>query len=259
MDRIADSHTVARRVVVTIAVLVGVGLACPSQAEAQLGVRGGVSLTDFFGGDVHRSKAVRNMSYGLSLGLIRLGPLQVVAEGYYRRKGAGWSILDALGSGGAPMALDSAELAGLLSDPASGLANETLEFGLDYVEIPVLLRINLPLIGSRVRPYLNGGPAFGWRLDCGVTLQLGEASGENATETACDDLTGDQLEQTLRDYETGVVLGGGLAMSVFGGMGALSLDARLTRGLSRLSEGDTGPEVRNHAFSVLLGYSFGFF
>jgi len=225
-------------------------------AAAQFGIRGGISLTDFFGDGVTDTEQIRNLSYGISMGLIRVGAFQIVAEGYYRQKGAGWAALDALSAGGGPLALDSTQIASLVGGAAG---NQTLEFGLDYVEIPVLLRWNIATIGGRLRPYVNAGPAFGWRIDCGVSVSLDGASEGGGAETACQDLSQENLEDTLRNYETGLVLGGGLDLAVLGGAGALTLDARLTRGLSRLSEGQQGGEVKNQSFSAVLGYTFGFF
>jgi hypothetical protein len=116
----------------------------------------------------------------------------------------------------------------------------------------------LPLIGTGLRPYLQAGPAFGWQIDCGVELNLSAAGGGGDPKAACDDLSSDNLEDTLRQRETGMVLGGGIALSVFGGAGAVFIDTRFTRGLSRLSEGVDGTRVKNQSFSALLGYSFGF-
>ena len=231
------------------------GAAAP--AQAQFGIRGGISLNDFFGDEIANTEQTQNLSYGISVGLIRIGSFQIMAEGYYRQKGAGLSALDALNAGGGPMAFDSAQIAGLVN--GADLSGQMLEFGLDYIEVPVLLRWNLPTFAGRLRPYLNGGPAFGWRVDCGVTVSLTAAAASEEPEADCQDLTSDNLQETLKDYELGMVVGGGLDVGVLGGMGAITLDFRLTRGLSRISEGQTGPEVRNQAFSAVLGYTFGFF
>ena len=230
--------------------------AVPQPAAAQLGIRGGISLNDFFGQGVDQTEQTQKLSYGISVGLIRMGAFQITAEGYYRQKGAGLGALDALNTGGGPVALDSAQIAGLVG---GSIGNQTLEFGLDYVEIPLLLRWNITTLGGRFRPYVNAGPAFGWRIDCGVSVSLEGASEGSGPESACQDLSQENLEETLRNYETGLVVGGGLDMAVLGGAGALTLDARLTRGLSRLSAGQDGVEVKNQAFSAVLGYTFGFF
>ena len=109
--------------------------------------------------------------------------------------------------------------------------------------------VDLPTAGRRIFPYVQGGPAFAWRIDCGVTVDA--ASGSNTT--SCDDLQRDNLEETFRDREQGLVLGAGVDVPVFG-IGAVNVDARFTRGLSRVAQGD---DIRNRALSVMLGYSFG--
>jgi hypothetical protein len=42
-----------------------------------------------------------------------------------------------------------------------------------------------------------------------------------------------------------------------GPFGAVNLDARLVRGLARITEDNTGPDVKTQAISLMLGYSFG--
>jgi hypothetical protein len=161
------------------------------------------------------------------MGLFRMGPLQLRAEGYYRQKGA----------------------RGLDEFQDAALAGQTVEVGIDYVEVPVLLRFDLPGLGQRLFPYLEAGPAFAWRINCGISVDAAAST----SQSSCDDLNGDNLEETLKEYEQGLVLGGGFDMPIMR-IGSINIDARFTRGLSRLSEGD---EVRNRALSVMLGYSFG--
>lgn len=131
------------------------------------------------------------------------------------------------------------------------LADGDLEIGLDYVEIPLLARVDLGGPASTVVPYLVGGPAFGWQLNCGVSV-----SGSTGTSRPdCDDLT-ESFGSTVRDYEMGFVVGGGLAVGVLG-IGAVTLDARFTRGLSKIGGGEDALNIRNQSFSLMLGYSFG--
>lgn len=40
-----------------------------------------------------------------------------------------------------------------------------------------------------------------------------------------------------------------------GGIGAVNLDLRVVRGLSRLTENATGPDVKSQSVSLMLGYS----
>lgn len=203
-------------------------LLAPRPADAQ-GFRlgGGVNLSDFFGDDAGATERKSGLDLGLSMPLFRMGAVQLRAEGYYRQKGA----------------------RGVEEFQQAALAGESIEVGIDYVEVPVLLRLDLPALGRRVFPYVHGGPAFAWKVDCGVSFD----AASSASSTSCEDLNGENIEETLKDYEQGIVLGGGFDVPLFG-MGSIGIDARYTRGLSRLAEND---EIRNRALSVMLGWSFG--
>jgi len=221
-------NTLARVGAVT---LLALSFAPPS--SAQVGIKGGVNLTRFVGSDADNYESTPGLDLGASLSLASLGPIQVLGEVYYRQKGA---------------ELDPADPAALQELAEAG----GYEIGLDYVEIPLLARLDLGGPGSRIRPYLVGGPAFGWRLNCGVSISGGRA-GSAAPE--CDDLTED-FGSTIRSYEAGAVVGGGLEFSL-AGLGGVSLDARYTRGLSKIGEGEDALNIRNQSFSVMLGYFFG--
>lgn len=119
--------------------------------------------------------------------------------------------------------------------------------GIDYVEIPLLARINLRNAGGRFTPYLEAGPAFGWQIDCGV-----EAGAQGSGEVACDDLL-ENPEDTFRDCELRAVLGGGVDISLGPGMG-INLDVRYTGGPSDLTP---DAEIKNRSFTVMLRYTFG--
>lgn len=212
-----------------------VALAVAAPVSGQLALRGGINLTNLVGSDAGNTDPVRGLNLGASLGLLEVSRFQIQAEVYYRQKGASGSLLD----------LQTLALAG-----AAGGEPESLEIGLDYVEIPLLARINLGSPGKKWLPYLFGGPAFGWRLNCGVSISASSEAAGN-----CDDLT-QNLERTLRSYETGLVLGGGIDFVIPGSLGAINLDARYTGGLSKVGEGADALDVRNQAFTVMLGYAF---
>lgn len=212
-----------------LALTAAVLAAAPRPVSGQFTLKGGVNLASFLGSDAGDAGSVTGLNLGGSFGLLGLGPVRLLGEVYYRQKG---------GSG---------TLAGFQAAAAAG---ETVEVGIDYVEIPVLARVDLRG-GGGVTPYLQGGPAFGWKLQCGV-----RASAAGAAETDCDDLT-ENLQETVRDYEMGAVVGAGVDIPVLGGLGALSLDARYTHGLSRIGDGPDAFDVRNRAFTLMLGWSFG--
>lgn len=222
----------ARPIILRSAVAAFLVLATVAPADAQARLSGAYDLTSFFGAGSEGGTTRSSLGFGGSAALFSVGPVILMAEGYYRQKGA-----------------RSVE-----EFNQEVFEGGSAEIGLDYIEIPVLLRLNLPTIGGRFVPYLNGGPAFGWRINCGIRFE----GTTGAAEEDCDDLAEANLDETLRSYEQGLALGGGVDIAVLGGMGAINIDARLTRGLSRINEdADGNAEVKNQAFSVMLGYSFG--
>lgn len=203
-------------------------LLAPAPANAQFTMKGGMNLVDVFGDDVEASDTRPRLAGGVGFDMFGVGPFTLAPEVYYAQKGAE-NFQGALATG------DAAEIS------------------LAYVEVPVLVRLAIPVGGGRFQPYLAGGPVFGWQLDCQVRAD------EAGAEEDCGQLLGgqDQLEDTLRDFEQGIMIGGGFAFEVIRGIGAVTLDARYARGLTRLSEAEDGPEIQNRALSVLLGYRFG--
>jgi len=189
-------------------------------ASAQLGFKGGGNLSRFVGEDAE-DQTKTGLNFGGAFTLLGLGPISVGPELYYAQKGG-----------------------------VRAQADTTFEIGLDYVEIPLLARLTLP--GRFLRPYVTGGPAYAWRLDCDVEGEDGSAPA--AGECVAADFS--NRDAAIRTADRGLVLGGGLAMSFFN-LGGVTLDARMVRGLARITEGQNGPDVKNHALSLMLGYSFG--
>lgn len=201
----------------------------PAPAEAQFSLKGGINLVDFFGEGVEEADRRPRLAGGAAVEILAIGPFALAPEIYYAQKGAERLRQRLIEEGSATVSLS-------------------------YVEIPVLVRFNLPF-GRRVRPYLAAGPVFGWRVDCSITA----IAQSGTTEQDCDDLLGGQerLEAKLRSYERGLMAGAGLSFEVFRGLGAITLDARYAWGLTRLSDEEGAPEIRNRALSVILGYRFG--
>lgn len=201
----------------------------PSNAQIPFDLRGGLNLTRLVSDDDGEADRKRGLALGAAVTPLRFGPVSVVLEGYYRQKGGGFRAL---------------------AEPGQPVP-DALEIGLSYVEVPVLLRLTVPL-GERAGLHFQGGPVFGWQIDCGVEIDA--AAGGAVPE--CDDLLGGSAGETLRDYEQGVTGGAGLELLVLGGAGAVTFDAVVTRGLSRLSEGTAGRDIENRGLSLMLGYSF---
>jgi opacity protein-like surface antigen len=105
---------------------------------------------------------------------------------------------------------------------------------LNYLEIPVLLRLGLP---GGFSPFIVAGPAIGLRLS---------AKADPGNEDVKDD---------FKSTDVGIAVGGGIEVS------SLSLEARFTQSLSDIvtsqghSELVTGA-VKNRVISFLLGIRF---
>lgn len=217
-----------RLLLVPILLALLIPMLLPGPAQAQLGIKGGINVVDFFGDDVQEADRRPRLAGGASFDFLSLGPLTLAPEMYYAQKGA-----------------EQFQTRLMEQEPA--------EISLAYVEVPVLLRLALPFGGRWFRPYLAGGPVFGWQLDCKVSARSDGAQPE------CDQLLGGegQLESTLREYEQGLMFGAGVAVSLFRGIGAITLDGRYAQGLTRLDGAEGAPDIQNRALAVMLGYRFG--
>ncbi len=119
-----------------------------------------------------------------------------------------------------------------------------ITFGLNYIEVPVLLRLNLGSDGSAVRPFLLAGPAFGYNVNCTTKV---EATGFDGSSD-CDE----EGDIDLRTFDVGATIGGGFAFSAAGR--SFTLGARLTQGLRTIASDAEAPKNQN--ISVLLGIGF---
>lgn len=208
------------------AILLAAATAAP--AQAQFGLDGGLSLGDLIGAGVERADTRQGLTGGGAWTLFSLGPVEVRPELHYVQKGADLVSL----SGASPGAIP--------------------EFGLDYVEVPLLARVGfgLPFGGDRLGVYGAGGPAFAWRINCSI-----RAAGDGSAALS-DDCTlpgGGSLDGAIRSADRGLVLGGGLLFDA-GELGGLSLNVRMIEGLARLAGDASDPEVRNRAVTFTLGW-----
>lgn len=234
----------AASVLGTIALLAGLVAAAPAEAQMgvpsplggqSIGIHGGLNLSDFIGDDAGDNDAGVGLNAGGSFQVLSFGPVSVGPEIYYAQK--------------------KSESRGL---QAPGVPTPvTSNFNLSYVEVPLLFKVRLPsFAGGVLQANLQGGPVFGWNLDCDVDLADQTADPEDT----CASLLGGDVQSTLEDYEQGYTLGAGLDIGVAPGVGALTLDLRTTQGLSDVIERSSGEDLqlRNRSFSARLGYSFAF-
>lgn len=90
---------------------------------------------------------------------------------------------------------------------------------LSYIDVPVMLKINIP-IEAEISPFVYGGGFAGYLLDASA-----EADGESIDEVEIKDL--------LTDLNYGLIFGAGI------NFGAISLDIRYDLGLANIFDKDS--------------------
>ena len=209
--------------------------AVATPAAGQFGLRGGMNLSKFVGSGASNSSSATGLNVGASIPLIHIGPLSIVPEVYYSQKGAKQFDPAALASG-------------------TTTAPTTLDFGLDYIEVPVLAKLSFPL-ARLLHGYVAGGPAYAWNVNCSISVT---SAGATTNTSDCNQTFG-SFKTAMQKADRGIVAGGGLDFNVLG-LGGLNLDARVIRGLTRLTTsaaGTTGADIKNQSVSLMLGYYIG--
>jgi len=117
----------------------------------------------------------------------------------------------------------------------------TSKLNLNYIEIPILAKLTIPL-GS-VRPYVVAGPEFAFNMTATVS-----------SEYAGQDTTVDIEDASVVDF--GMMFGGGVAFEL--GPGFLSLEAKYDMGFLPIAdEEEDAYNAYNNCLSINLGYAFG--
>jgi hypothetical protein len=120
-------------------------------------------------------------------------------------------------------------------------------FDLKYLEVPILLRAQLPVPGFS--PFLYAGPSVAYNLSADFTV---EASAMGFTESESED-----IKDQIKDFDVGFVVGGGLEFGL--PLLKLHVEARYTMGLSNVvdnNEFDTDLDLKNGVFSLMVGVTF---
>ena len=115
---------------------------------------------------------------------------------------------------------------------------------LDYVEIPVLLRFNIPMEGS-ISPYLMLGPSIAFKAGCTI------GSGDSGTTV---DVDCEEAELEVSSMDFGGVLAAGLGFDA--GPGQVFVGARYYAGFMTVDDSGQDADVKNKGFFFSGGYSF---
>jgi len=209
---------------VVVAGLFVASLAVP-QASAQgikLGVKGGVNIADIGGKDADSLGSTKTKAgfVGGVFAEIMIGDMFAIQpEVLYSQKGIKVEDVGA-----------------------------TAKFKLDYIEVPVLFKVNIPIEGSKVRPSVYAGPAVALKASCKVSGSLGGVS----VDVDCDDPS---IDVPVKSTDFGVAFGGGIAFDVGGA--EVGVDVRYTLGLSKVSDDPDPFDIKNRVISIMgtVGFS----
>ncbi len=211
-----------RAVWVGVAVLFAASLAVP-QASAQnikLGVKGGVNIATIGGSDAD------------SLGDTK-SKVGLVAGAF-----AEFMVGDIIGI--QPEVLYSQK--GVKSDDLGVDA----KIKLDYIEVPVLVKVNVPVEGSKVRPSFFVGPAIAFKASC----KLQGSSGGTSASIDCED-----AGANIKSTDFGATAGGGIAFDVGGA--EVGVEVRYTLGFTKIDDDPDPFDIKNRVFSIMgtVGFS----
>ena len=206
------------RVLGTITAVLFLFLLLPPSASGQvaLGFQGGPTLATIGGSDAGDDFGYRaGIAIGALLDIPVSGILSIQPEVSFFQKGA-----------------ESTE------------EGVDVKFKLDYIEVPLFLKINVPTEGTNT-PFLMVGPAVGFKVGCSIS---GEDGGVSV------DLDCDEAEIELSSIDFGGVVGAGVGFEL--GPGQFLLSARYSIGFMTIDDSSDEDDIKNRAFSFLAGYSF---
>jgi hypothetical protein len=201
--------------VLLIAAFAGL-LALPqaARADVQFGIKAGANMARVTGLDAQdplatlKNKAGFNGGLFLALNLSRVVTVQW--EVLYTMKGATYVALD---------------------------DTFTDKLYADYIEVPLLLKLRIPLPG--IQPFVFGGPTVGFKLQEKLM-----SNGEEVPMT----------EALLKNNDYGAIFGAGLNLGR-----NFMIDMRYSLGLQKVIstvQGDVPPDFRNGVWSASLGIAF---
>jgi outer membrane protein with beta-barrel domain len=124
-----------------------------------------------------------------------------------------------------------------------------VSFETSYVEVPLLLRVGLPLQGSHVLPNLAVGASVGFNTGCRISFSFAGGSGANNCNSKAA-LSGSAFN--LKDVDLGITAGVGVDIPLSPAM-VLAPAVRYTRGVSTISSSANAPDAVNSAFQLGVG------
>jgi hypothetical protein len=119
-------------------------------------------------------------------------------------------------------------------------SDEDVSWSINYLEIPVLLKVTLPTDG-KIKPLLYAGPGFGFLLS---------SKQSDGTEVDVKDFTA--------STDIGIIAGAGIDYKME--TSAITFEARYEVGMTSIGKEEDGetPDIKNSVLTFMLGYGFAF-
>jgi hypothetical protein len=131
-----------------------------------------------------------------------------------------------------------------------GTAVETTPAGaggsikVDYIRVPLVLKLGTYLTSSRVRPYVLAGPSLGIKVNCRIEA----TSGSQSAAIDCDDPA---IGLNLTTTDIGLLFGAGVDL------GRASVGVRFQPGIRSIDDtNNDAAEVHNNLLALTAGYAF---
>ena len=202
-----------KRLMIVVLAVLCVAALLPQTLSAGFGIKGGYSLSKFSTTPVGGIFSNLPSPVGGIFFSLGLGPLAIQPEVLYVRMGGKIEILE-----------------------------DSLEERLDYIQVPVLLKLSVIPAGP-IRPFIYAGGYGAYLLKANdVTLIDGVTDESDVTEN-------------YQRYDYGVVGGAGLAFKLPGI--SISIEGRYNYGLKNiLTAAGPGESVKNRSMMALVGIGF---
>ena len=117
---------------------------------------------------------------------------------------------------------------------------------LDYIEVPVLLRIGVPSSGA-LSTHLFVGPAVSFQASC----EVGGSTQGITVSAKCS-----EADISIKSIDLGGVAGVGVDLAAAGGALSITLDVLYNLGFSSIDDLSDPDDLKNRAWSILAGVGF---
>ncbi len=186
-------------------------------AQMQFGAKAGLNISNLSGSDAGNPDSKTGFAGGVFFMYQFTNMFAIQPEAYYTMKGA----------------KQKGNIQGY---------DYTATLSLDYIEIPILLKLLIPIQGSKINPAIFAGPSIAFNTTHKVKAEVAGQSSESDI-------------QNIKSTDFGLVFGGGIGFPI--GKNELGFDIRYILGLGTIDDSSTSADVKNGVinFNVYFGFS----